>query len=78
MKLDHIFRCFWFGCLSRQFFVRDFERIQAFDDRGWCRSRSFAVNRASACGAKLKAVTSRWPLGIKDGALFHFKVGADH
>ncbi len=27
---------------------------------------------------KLKAVTSRWPSGIKDGALFHFKAGADH
>ena len=27
---------------------------------------------------KLKAVTTRWPSGIKDGALFHFKAGADH
>jgi len=27
---------------------------------------------------KLKAVTSRWPSGIKDGALFHFKAAADH
>jgi len=27
---------------------------------------------------KLKAVTSRWPSGIKDGALFHFKAAKDH
>jgi len=27
---------------------------------------------------KLKAVTTRWPSGIKEGALFHFKAGADH
>lgn len=27
---------------------------------------------------KLKAVTSRWPSGIKDGAEFHFKAGKDH
>jgi len=27
---------------------------------------------------KLKAVTTRWSSGIKDGALFHFKAGADH
>lgn len=27
---------------------------------------------------KLKAVTTRWPSGIKEGALFHFKAGKDH
>lgn len=27
---------------------------------------------------KLKAITSRWPSGIKDGAQFHFKAGKDH
>jgi len=27
---------------------------------------------------KLKAVTSRWPSGIKDGAQFHFTAGKDH
>ena len=27
---------------------------------------------------KLKAVTSRWPSGIKEGAMFHFKAGKDH
>jgi len=27
---------------------------------------------------KLKAITSRWPSGMKEGALFHFKAGKDH
>ncbi|HEY9081490.1 CoA-acylating methylmalonate-semialdehyde dehydrogenase [Magnetovibrio sp.] len=27
---------------------------------------------------KLKAVTTRWPSGMKEGALFHFKAGKDH
>lgn len=27
---------------------------------------------------KLKTTTARWPSGIKDGAQFHFKSGADH
>ena len=27
---------------------------------------------------KLKAVTTRWPSGIKEGALFHFKAAKDH
>lgn len=27
---------------------------------------------------KLKAITTRWPSGIKDGAQFHFKAGKDH
>jgi len=27
---------------------------------------------------KVKAITSRWPSGIKDGALFHFKAGQDY
>lgn len=27
---------------------------------------------------KVKAVTTRWPSGIKDGALFHFKAAQDH
>jgi malonate-semialdehyde dehydrogenase (acetylating) / methylmalonate-semialdehyde dehydrogenase len=27
---------------------------------------------------KLKAITQRWPSGIKDGAQFHFKAGKDH
>lgn len=27
---------------------------------------------------KLKTITSRWPSGIKEGALFHFKAGKDH
>jgi malonate-semialdehyde dehydrogenase (acetylating)/methylmalonate-semialdehyde dehydrogenase len=27
---------------------------------------------------KVKAITSRWPSGIKEGALFHFKAAQDH
>lgn len=27
---------------------------------------------------KMKAITTRWPSGIKDGAQFHFKAGKDH
>ncbi|MCK4939700.1 MAG: aldehyde dehydrogenase family protein, partial [Rhodospirillaceae bacterium] len=27
---------------------------------------------------KLKTTTARWPSGVKDGAQFHFKSGADH
>ncbi len=27
---------------------------------------------------KLKTVTTRWPSGMKEGALFHFKAGKDH